>query len=287
MGEKKPYFAMITVQIIFAGMPIVSKAAFNGGLNTFVFVFYRQAVATVLLLPLAIIFARRTAPPLPFKLTFKIFMLALLGYTINLNIHSIAINLTSATVASASMNLIPVFTFILAVLFREEVIRLKRRPGIAKAIGVLICFTGALIIAVYKGPRLNPFTDHHSVLHGSCEDHSNTSINRTWMIGTFLMILVAFCWALWIVLQGVLLKEYPSWIWSSALVSLFSSLQSFVVAMAVERNMNKWKLHWDDGLLAIAYNWQDLCYTCKLGVFTKRALFLWECSLPWLLLSPL
>ena len=56
--DKKPYVAMVIVQIIFSGMAIVSKAAFNGGMNTFVFVFYRQAIATALLLPLAIIFGR-------------------------------------------------------------------------------------------------------------------------------------------------------------------------------------------------------------------------------------
>ncbi|XP_020262213.1 WAT1-related protein At5g64700-like [Asparagus officinalis] len=250
MGENKPYLAMIIVQIIFAGMSMISKAAFNGGMNTFVFVFYRQAIAAVILLPLAIIFARKTAPPLPFKLMFKIFMLALFGYTVNLNMHSIAINLTSATV-----NLIPVFTFIIALLFREEIIRLRTFTGIAKAIGILICFTGVMIIAFYKDRHSNPFINDHQILHGSNQNRSHTSMNRTWIIGTFLMILVAFCWALWFVLQGLLLKEYPSWIWSSALVSMFSALQCFVVAnIAVERNVNKWKLHWDGGLLAVVYN---------------------------------
>ncbi|XP_020260106.1 WAT1-related protein At5g64700-like isoform X2 [Asparagus officinalis] len=195
----------------------------------------------------------RTAPLLPFKLMFKIFMLALFGYAINLNMHSIAINLTSATVASAAANLTPVFTIILALLFREEMISLKTCSGIAKAIGVLICFTGTAIIAFYKGPYLNSFITHHPILHGSSQIHSTTLLNKNWIIGTFLMVLVTLCWALWFVLQGKLLKEYPSWIWSSALVSLFSSLQCFVVAIAVERSLDKWKLHWDEGLLAIVY----------------------------------
>lgn len=35
-------------------MFLLSKAAFNGGMNTFVFVFYRQAAATLFLVPLAV-----------------------------------------------------------------------------------------------------------------------------------------------------------------------------------------------------------------------------------------
>lgn len=54
MGEKKPYLAVILVQAIYAGMFLVSKAAFNGGMNNFVFVFYRQAAATLFLVPLAL-----------------------------------------------------------------------------------------------------------------------------------------------------------------------------------------------------------------------------------------
>lgn len=54
MGEKKPYLVAILVQSIYGGMFIFSKAAFNGGMNSYVFVFYRQAIATVFLAPLAI-----------------------------------------------------------------------------------------------------------------------------------------------------------------------------------------------------------------------------------------
>lgn len=36
----------------------MSKAAFNGGMNTCVFVFYRQFIGAVILVPLALIFER-------------------------------------------------------------------------------------------------------------------------------------------------------------------------------------------------------------------------------------
>ena len=56
MDKKKPYLAVILIQSIYAGMFLLSKAAFDGGMNNFVFVFYRQAAATVFLIPLALFF---------------------------------------------------------------------------------------------------------------------------------------------------------------------------------------------------------------------------------------
>lgn len=49
----KSYLAVLLVQAIYAGMFLLSKAAFNGGMNNFVFIFYRQAAATVFLIPLS------------------------------------------------------------------------------------------------------------------------------------------------------------------------------------------------------------------------------------------
>jgi drug/metabolite transporter (DMT)-like permease len=58
MEAKKPYLIAIVIQLIYTGMFVVSKAAFDHGINTFVFIFYRMAAASLLLLPVAIILER-------------------------------------------------------------------------------------------------------------------------------------------------------------------------------------------------------------------------------------
>lgn len=58
MESKRPYFAAIVSQIIFSGMSLLSKAAFASGMNTYVFLFYRQAFGSLFLLPLTIFFKR-------------------------------------------------------------------------------------------------------------------------------------------------------------------------------------------------------------------------------------
>jgi hypothetical protein len=57
-ATKKACIIAIVVQIILAGMSVISKAAFDAGMSTFVFVFYRQAAGSILMLPLALFLQR-------------------------------------------------------------------------------------------------------------------------------------------------------------------------------------------------------------------------------------
>ncbi|RCV15586.1 hypothetical protein SETIT_3G068400v2 [Setaria italica] len=254
--RKKAYVVAIIIQLIYAGMYVVSKAAFNHGMSTFVFIFYRQAAATVLLLPLAIVLERRNAPSMPFRLFLKLFFYALLGNTLTMNMYNISLKYTSATVASATSNSVPVVTFFLAVLLRLEVVRLRSPSGMAKAAGVALCLAGVLTIALYTGPSMSP-VNHHRAFAGSgaAEHHATTSSSKgTWIKGTFLMLLSNTTWSLWIVLQASLLKEYPNKLLSTLVQCMLSTAQSFLLAVAVERNPAAWKLKLDVGLLAVGYS---------------------------------
>lgn len=56
--DAKPYILAIIIVAIYTGMFVISKAAFNQGMNSFVFVFYRQAAASLFLLPTALVLER-------------------------------------------------------------------------------------------------------------------------------------------------------------------------------------------------------------------------------------
>ena len=59
MRVHKPYIAMLFVQCVYSGMALFSKAAISQkGMNPAIFVFYRQAFATVAMAPLAFLFER-------------------------------------------------------------------------------------------------------------------------------------------------------------------------------------------------------------------------------------
>lgn len=56
--DRKIYGAILFIQAIYTGMFLLSKVAFDVGMNPFVFVFYRQAAATVFLAPIALFLER-------------------------------------------------------------------------------------------------------------------------------------------------------------------------------------------------------------------------------------
>ncbi|XP_040375883.1 WAT1-related protein At5g64700-like [Oryza brachyantha] len=259
MDAKKPYVIAIAIQVIFTGMFVISKAAFDHGMNTFVFVFYRQAAASALLLPLAIVLERRNAPPMSLRLFAKLFLYALLGSTISYNMYNLGFKYTSTAVASAITSLNPVATFLFAVLFRLEVIRLRSLSGMAKVAGVGLCLGGVLVIVLYAGPAIGPLNHHHAFgggggAAGPASGSSGAGTRTRWVKGTLLMLLSSATWSLWVVLMAPLLNEYPNKLLATSLQCVLSAAQSLALAAAVERDPAAWRLRPDAGLVAVAYS---------------------------------
>lgn len=56
MKGNNPYLVVILIQTIYAAMILLSKVAFDHGMDSFIFVFYRQAAATLFLTPFTFFF---------------------------------------------------------------------------------------------------------------------------------------------------------------------------------------------------------------------------------------
>ena len=122
--------------------------------------------------------------------------------TFSLNLYNVSMKWTSATVASASSNSMPVITFCLALLLRMEAVKPRSISGMAKLAGVALCVAGVFVLAFYAGPALSPVNRHRAfaVAHAS-NTNNHPSSRMTWVKGTFFMVLANVTWALWIVLQ--------------------------------------------------------------------------------------
>ncbi|OEL18459.1 WAT1-related protein [Dichanthelium oligosanthes] len=244
--KKKAYAVAMVTQVIVASTIMISKAAFDRGLSPFVYIFYRLAAASLFLTPLAIFLERRRAPPMSVLLLAKMFLYALVGNTVSLSLYNVSLKYTSATVASAMSNSIPVITFFLALLLRMEVIKMRSSSGFAKTAGIALCLAGVLVMALYASQSLSPL-NRHGVLarHGDRPmDHGDVSD------AACLHSMVP-----WIVFQGLLLKEYPNKLLATLIQCLFGMIQSCLVAVVVERDHpSRWKLGLDLSLLAVAYS---------------------------------
>ncbi|XP_048590932.1 WAT1-related protein At5g64700 isoform X1 [Brassica napus] len=252
METKKPYMMVTMIQLIYAFMFLISKAVLDGGMNTFVFVFYRQAFATMFLAPLAFFFERKSVPPLSFVTFIKIFMLSLFGVTLSLNLNGIALSYTSATLAAATTASLPAITFFLALFLGMETLTVKSIQGTAKLVGITVCMGGVITLALYKGPLLKLPLCLHLYHHQNIPGHVSGG-STSWLKGCVLMVTSNILWGLWLVLQGRMLKVYPSKLYFTTLHCLLSSIQSFVIAIAVERDISAWKLGWNLRLVAVIY----------------------------------
>ncbi|OEL32448.1 WAT1-related protein [Dichanthelium oligosanthes] len=176
---------------------------------------------------------------MPFTWLLKLFLCALVGNTLSMSLYNVSLKFTSATVAAAAGSSMPVVTFCLALLLRMEVVKLRSASGIAKLMGVALCLAGVFTIAFYSGPALSPVNHHRAfAAHASGSGRANASSKTTWIQGTFLMILANVAWSLTIVWQAALLKELPNTMLVATALSVFGAVQSFVVAVAAERDFS-------------------------------------------------
>uniref|UniRef100_A0A453DHG9 WAT1-related protein n=1 Tax=Aegilops tauschii subsp. strangulata TaxID=200361 RepID=A0A453DHG9_AEGTS len=250
MGNRAPYAVSFLLRFIYAVMQILTKVAFNQGTSTYVLVFYRHLIGTMFLLPIAFAIERKTAPRLSYKVCLKLFVHALYGMSASLNISCVGLNYASATSASAVLNLLPVLTFFLALLLGMESLQLKSFHGIVKVSGIVICAAGVTVLALYQGPELKSIVHHPIFRHPSRVD---THPSRSWILGILLQSLATVMFALWTVFQGPLLEEYPSMLLNTSLQIVFATVQSFFMALVMERDFSRWKLGLDVGLVAIIY----------------------------------
>ncbi|XP_078157148.1 WAT1-related protein At5g64700-like isoform X4 [Carex rostrata] len=261
-SSTRVYLVVLLIMTLYAGAQILGKAAFNCGIDTFVFTFYRTAFGSLLLIPVALLLERKKIPPLSLKVSFKIFLQALCGITAPLNLYGLGLKYSNSTPISALFSLISVTTFVLAFLFGMETVNLKRLHGIVKATGVLLCSVGVVVLAFYSGPELKPINHHHVHLYHANPSHDHgisTHSRATWALGVLCMTLATTCWSLWQVLQGPQLKEYPSKLLNAMLQSVFGTFQSLIVALLLQRNFSRWKLGFDIILFSAVYTVRYIC----------------------------
>ncbi|RWW02289.1 hypothetical protein GW17_00034636 [Ensete ventricosum] len=256
MEKTKHNLVVLLIRVIYTGMQIITKAAFDGGMNTAVIVFYRQLIATLLLVPVALWWKGA-------RWLYLVMLLAVtelyceISFVVGRSFHiDDDCENTSSTIGLICNN-------------RTEKVKVKRHSGIAKLCGVGLCIAGALTISFYRGPRLNQLNRHH-VLAGGNQPQVHPHPYSRWVLGTFLMIVsnltcslfspslslsLSMCRVLYLIFnltQEPLLKQYPSELMVTTLQSLFSAIQTLFTALAIERDFSRWKLRLDMGLISVA-----------------------------------
>ncbi|KAG5534962.1 hypothetical protein RHGRI_022919 [Rhododendron griersonianum] len=191
-----PFAAMMAVECTDIGISTLSKAAMTKGMSNFVFVVYANALGSLLLLPFVL--SRSLAQIL----------------------ESTGVKYSSPTLSSAMGNLVPIFTYVLAIFFRMEELDLRSSSGVAKFLGAWVSVLGAFTVTLYKGQKIlsaSPLSGiPHQILH----------------------------------------SQQPNWVLAGLLLSM--AFLSFAVMgifqWKLERNLNAWKLNPDIELISVVYS---------------------------------
>ncbi|XAR51838.1 hypothetical protein NMG60_11006596 [Bertholletia excelsa] len=245
------FTVMVAVESCLVGANTLFKAAKSHGLSNYVFMVYSSLASTVFILPMAILSYRRSVLP-PFKVSFlyRMGLLALIEF-FAMMLRLKGVEYASPTLASALSNLIPAFTFILAVIFRMEKVSLTSRSSQAKVMGTLVSISGALVVVLYAGPALiRPSSPSDPLDHVLM---SQPSDSNHWVLGGLLLAVNWFLVSVWLIIQTSIVKEYPAEFVLVFFFNLLFSVISTPVCFIVEPALNKWKLGADMSLLAILF----------------------------------
>ncbi|KAK7860622.1 wat1-related protein [Quercus suber] len=252
MGMEKvalPFLGMVMAEFAQVGLMIVGKEAMSKGMSNLVFIFYSNAFASLILLPSALLFHRSQPqrPRLSFCILWGFFLLGLFGFLAQAFGYA-GILYSSPTLATAILNLIPAFTFILAVTFRMEKLDWRSSNSQVKIIGTIISISGAFIVTLYKGLPLLMTPLHSNSSHKLHVQMSN------WVIGGLLLAADAMLGSTWLILQAWMLKKYPAELIVVFFYCFFVAIQSAMVSLVVERDLSSWSLQPNMRLIAVLYS---------------------------------
>ncbi|KAK9045084.1 hypothetical protein V6N11_058974 [Hibiscus sabdariffa] len=170
---------------------------------------------------------------------------------------------TTATYSTNFLNIIPIVTFLLSVIFRIEKLGLGSKAGKIKTAGAFLCVGGALTASLYKGKSFHVGDGHHFHRIAAMDVSSSH-----WTRGTFMLVGSCVCYASWYILQVKLLKVFPSKYRATLVTCIIASLQSAAIGLCLDRSKAAWRLEWNLQLITIVYS----------GVLSTAATF---CLLTW------
>ncbi|XP_073276184.1 WAT1-related protein At4g08300-like isoform X2 [Primulina huaijiensis] len=260
----KPHVLMVSAQIGYTFMYIITEASFNHGMNPFVYVTYRHIVAGAALLPFAYFIEREARPKLTFILLLEIFVLSLLGVSLTLNMYFTSLKYTSPTLLACMVNTIASLTFILAVILRMEVVDIHSTQGIAKVLGTGVSLVGVMTMTLYKGSTLKNVG--HALIHIR---GSTTVIQENWLRGSLLAVASCITWSMWYIMQAYTLNRYPAQLSLTTWMNFVGAAQSAVFTIIVQHEQGAWTIGFNVDLWSTLYGGKCVP-SCNLKLLQSR-----------------
>ncbi|KAG9447083.1 hypothetical protein H6P81_013211 [Aristolochia fimbriata] len=251
-----PHASMVFVQLVTATYFVLSKVILVRGISSTVFLVYQFVIATLFMSAVAFIFERRTRPPITKSILGCVFFLALVGITLSQNLLAACLYYITSTIETAIFNMIPIFTYILSVIARQEDLELNTWWGRGKLFGTLLSVSGASTLVFWKGSPVG----------------LQSTSPGDWAIGLAMVVGGTLAFSSWILMLKPMARAFPSEFSLISLMLCCATLQQCVVAAIVSHKLSQWKLKWDLELV-------DILFGGALNSGLSNVLYTWCASL--------
>ncbi|KAJ7295126.1 hypothetical protein O6H91_04G041100 [Diphasiastrum complanatum] len=243
----KLHIMLVIAQLGFAGFEVLTRVALVSGVSPFVFAVYRNFIAFAVLAPVSYFSEKKKRTPLTLSIVAQMFLLGLIGVFVNQVTYYTGLRLTSATFTSAMQNSTPAFTFILAAFLRYEKVRRRGLDGQAKILGTILGVGGAVLMTLYKGPALLHITGPTVESTGEAESTmrllfgSDQGIQlSSWQFGSLSLILTCLSFALYLIFQAPLSRQFPAPLSIAAGACFFGAVDLTILAVILDRRPAAW-----------------------------------------------
>ncbi|KAG4913853.1 hypothetical protein JHK82_054440 [Glycine max] len=198
------FLLMVLVQLVYAVMNITSKLAIESGMSPLVLVAYRQLFATVSIAPFAYWLEWNTLPRITQRLMIQILFSSLTG---------------------------------------QENLGIKKRAGLAKVFGTILCVSGALLLSFYHGKTIGLGQSSIHWRYAEKMEGTSSSGKGNMFLGPLVVILSTLVWAAWFIIQKDISKTFPAPYTSTGLMCFMASFQCVIIAVCVDHRASAWSLH--------------------------------------------
>lgn len=216
---------LILISLAWAGSFVAVKITVEGdGIPGVDIGFLRFFVATPLMV--LILFFRKKNKYIPLKEFPSLAVLGLTGVTLIYVFQFTGIELTTASTSAVLVNTNVIFILILSIIF------LKEKLTMMKGIGVTFSFCG--VITVVFAQMMNEHID----------------FTNTFLLGCFLVISSAFCWAIYSIVGKKLLQKYDGFTVTTYAFVLGTLFYLPIVIQRIPQTVQKISF---DGWMAVLY----------------------------------
>jgi len=162
----------------------------------------------------------------------------------------IGLRYTNASYAAAFEPSVPVFAFLLAAIAGVEAINISTKYGILKVAGTVVCVSGAVLMALYRGPSLISLggTDaaSESVTVTPAERWLASTMLEfgvgTWQLGVLCLIAHCFLVGAYLVIQVPVIVRYTASLSLTAYSYFFASIFMVLTGVFATNGLHEWAL---------------------------------------------